>query len=86
MLKFIKWTAIVGAIVVLMLVGIAFALDVPRFVIGIVQYGDQVREGSLVVGDPAPQVTLYDLDGVTQRPLTERFDGRPLVLIFGSFT
>ncbi len=67
-------------------VALAFVFDVPRFVIGLIQYGGQAREGTLQVGDPATDVTLYDIDGATSFQLSDRIGERPLVLIFGSFT
>ncbi len=47
---------------------------------------DQRREGDLVVGDKAPDVVLTALDGISAVRLHERTGGRPLVLIFGSYT
>ncbi len=57
----------------------------PSNVIGMLLY-DQRREGTLKVGDPAPDVTLVALDGASEVKLAERFGKQPLVLIFGSFT
>ena len=56
----------------------------PRNVIGMLRY-DQREEGSLRVGDAAPDVELRGLDGGSVR-LAERIGDRPLVLIFGSYT
>ena len=56
----------------------------PRNVIGMLRY-DQRREGRLKVGDPAPDVLLARLDG-TEAHLADSLGGKPLVLIFGSFT
>ena len=58
----------------------------PRFVIGILTYGRQAREGSLRIGDPAPSVTLIDPGSSARRDLAEWIGPRPLVLVFGSFT
>jgi len=68
------------------LAGVAFYLDVPRFVVGIIEYGGQAREGDLVVGDAAPSVTVFALDGESSQPLDSYIGDKPLVLIFGSFT
>ena len=57
----------------------------PRNVIGMLLY-DQRREGSLVVGDPAPDVELVSLSGETSSLWAEVSRDKPLVLIFGSFT
>jgi hypothetical protein len=56
----------------------------PRTVIGLL-FHDTRREGDLVVGDRALDVTLADIDG-RERRLAEFIGDVPLVLIFGSFT
>ena len=56
----------------------------PRNVLGILLY-DTRREGSLLVGHPAPDVALETTDG-EERRLASSIGGQPLVLIFGSFT
>lgn len=72
--------------VILAGVGVVYWMGGPRNVIGFIQYGGQVREGSLEVGDAAPVVPVVDLDGATTRSLSEWIGQRPLVLVFGSFT
>ena len=57
----------------------------PRNVIGMLRY-DQRREGDLKVGDRAPDISLLALDGTTPVALKDSIGGKPLVLIFGSFT
>jgi len=42
--------------------------------------------GNLKVGSAAPDVTLVALDGESKFQLRERVGGKPLVLVFGSFT
>jgi hypothetical protein len=56
----------------------------PHDFFGMLRY-DQRHEGGLRVGDPAPDVTLTALDG-TPRRLLEGSGGRPVVLVFGSYT
>lgn len=70
--------------VVVVLAGVAVWQIGPRNVLGMLMY-DQRREGSLKVGDKAPDVTLRALDGQDVR-LLEHLGGRPLVVIFGSYT
>jgi len=77
----IIWT--VGAIIVL-LAGLAVWQIGPRNLLGMLMY-DQRREGTLKVGDRAPDVTLRALDDRDVR-LLERLGSRPLVVIFGSYT
>jgi peroxiredoxin len=42
--------------------------------------------GKLKVGDEAPDARLVALDGTTRFHIRERTNGKPLVLVFGSFT
>lgn len=57
----------------------------PRNVIGMLRY-DQREEGTLLVGHTAPDVSLVALDGRTRTPLAASIGGKPLVLVFGSYT
>jgi hypothetical protein len=57
----------------------------PRNIIGMLRY-DQRRDGKLQVGDPAPDVVLAKLDGSGEAHLSEHIGGKPLVIVFGSFT
>jgi hypothetical protein len=57
----------------------------PRNIIGMLRY-DQRKEGNLKVGDRAPDVALVSLDGRTPVRLSERVGGKPLILVFGSYT
>ena len=80
-----KILLIVVAVLLVIAAGAFFYIG-PRNVIGILTYGQQARDGDLRVGDVAPNVTLVDLDGTSQRPLTNWVGTRPLVMVFGSFT
>jgi hypothetical protein len=44
------------------------------------------RPDTLHVGDPLPELDLLRLDTAESTPLRSLLDGRPLVLVFGSFT
>ena len=57
----------------------------PRNILGMIRY-DQRQEGRLKVGDRAPDVELVSLDGVRRVRLRAFVGGRPLVLVFGSYT
>ena len=76
-------------LVVLALVLLAAAVVVakigPRNIIGMIRY-DQRRDGDLKVGDRAPDALLVGLDGKRNVPLLRDRGGKPMVLIFGSFT
>jgi len=79
------WTLAGLGLVLAALVGAALVMIGPRDLIGILRY-DQRREGSLKVGDRAPDVVLAALDGASQVRLLDRHAARPLVIVFGSFT
>jgi hypothetical protein len=77
--------AVLGLILLLVTGGIVVAWQVgPRNILGLIFY-DQRHEGTLRVGDMAPDVELATLDGGSAH-LAQYFGGRPLVLVFGSFT
>jgi hypothetical protein len=75
----------VGALALLALGGFTYMVGGPRNLIGMIRY-DQREEGTLKVGDKAPDVALLALDGKTPVRLAERLGARPTVLVFGSFT
>jgi len=78
---------LLGLACLLLLAGAGFTYMVggPRNLIGMIRY-DQREEGRLKVGDKAPDVTLLALDGKTPVRVSERVGGKPLVLVFGSYT
>jgi hypothetical protein len=77
----------IGTIVALVIVAAAIVVAKigPSNLVGMIRY-DQRSEGTLRVGDRAPNVRLLSLDGKTEARLLDRFGGRPVVLVFGSFT
>jgi hypothetical protein len=74
-----------GVLVILAAGGFTWMVGGPRNVIGMLRY-DQRQEGSLKVGDRAPDVAMLALDGKTPVRLSDSLGGQPTVLIFGSFT
>jgi hypothetical protein len=76
-------------LVIAVLVGIVGAFVAwrigPRNIIGMIRY-DQRKEGALKPGDAAPDVALVSLDGKTPVRVSEKVGGKPLVLVFGSYT
>jgi hypothetical protein len=74
-----------GAVVLLAVGGMTYMIGGPKNVIGMLRY-DQRQEGRLKVGDHAPDVTLFALDGKTPVKLSEQLGDKPTVLVFGSFT
>jgi len=75
----------VGVLAVLAVAGFTYMIGGPRNLIGMLRY-DQREEGTLKVGDRAPDVTVLALDGATPVKLSDRIGGKPTVLVFGSFT
>lgn len=75
----------IGALAVLAVAGFTYMVGGPRNLIGMLRY-DQREEGTLKVGDRAPDVMLLALDGATPVRLSDRIGGKPTVLVFGSFT
>ena len=49
-------------------------------------FQDARREGTLKVGDPAPDLTLLGIDGRTPVRIGEYFGVKPTVLMFGSLS
>jgi hypothetical protein len=84
----LKWILIALAV---LLVGL-FALfswmaGGPKDALYMVRYAlPHMHVGNLKVGDQAPDAKLVALDGETRFHIRERTNGRPLVLVFGSFT
>ena len=74
-----------GVLVLFAIAGMTYMIGGPRNLIGMLRY-DQRQEGTLRVGDRAPDVTLVSLDGTTPVSLASRIGGKPTVLVFGSFT
>ncbi|HUL34655.1 MAG TPA: hypothetical protein VL128_12275 [Candidatus Eisenbacteria bacterium] len=84
----LKWGLIT---IVLLLVaaaaGLSYMAGSPKDAIEMVRYAlPYMHRGDLKLGSVAPDATLVDLDGKTTFRLHERVGGKPLVLVFGSFT
>jgi hypothetical protein len=84
----LKWTLFtVGGLLVAAFAGLSYLAGGPANVYALVRYAlPHMHRGNLRVGDAAPDVGLYALDGATTFHLRERIGARPLVLIFGSYT
>ena len=75
-----------GALILLVaVVGVAAWKIGPRNVYGMLRY-DQREEGDLKVGDPAPDAALVALDGRSHVRMLDGAAGKPLVIVFGSYT
>jgi hypothetical protein len=84
----LKWSVFTVAILLLVVcVGLSIMAGSPKDALGMVRYAlPHMHRGNLQVGSDAPDATLVSLDGATRFHLRERTQGRPLVLVFGSFT
>ncbi len=84
----LKWSLIaVGALILAAAIGLSIMAGSPKDAIGMVRYAlPHMHRGNLQVGSDAPDATLVSLDGATRFHIRERTSGKPLVLVFGSFT
>jgi len=80
-----KIVIVVAVLAVIALGAVTYMIGGPRNLIGMLRY-DQREEGTLKVGDRAPDVGLVSLDGATPVRLAAQLGGKPTVLVFGSFT
>jgi hypothetical protein len=84
-------TISVGALLILAFVGLSVMAGGPKDAVEMVRFAlPHMHVGKLKVGDTAPDARLVALDGTTRFQIHDRINdrtgGRPLVLIFGSFT
>ena len=86
--RFFKWFA--GAVAVLLVAAFGFfsyMAGSPKDAYGMVRYAlPHMHRGTLKVGSDAPDARLVALDGTSRFHIREKTSGRPLVLVFGSFT
>ena len=86
-MRFLKWAALIAGILLVAAAALgSWMMGGPRNLIGFLRYGTQRTEGKLKVGDRAPDVSLIALDGKGSVRLGELTAGKPLVLVFGSYT
>jgi len=84
----LKWIGIsLLALVVAAYVVLSILAGGPKDALYMVRYAlPHMHRGNLKVGDQAPDARLVALDGSTCFHIREKPAGRPLVLVFGSFT
>jgi hypothetical protein len=76
-----------AVLVVAAFVGLSLMAGSPKDAFYMVRYAlPHMHVGKLKVGDEAPDARLLALDGTTTFRLREKTQGRPLVVVFGSFT
>ncbi len=88
MKRALKWSLVaVAGLLLAVFIGLSFLAGSPKDAFDMVRYAlPYMHTGNLKVGDNAPDVQLIALDGKTRFQLREHLLGKPLVLVFGSFT
>jgi hypothetical protein len=88
MKRALKWVLIaVAGLLLAAFIGLGFLAGGPKNAYEMARYAlPYMHIGHLKVGDSAPDVQLVALDGKSRFQLRGHLAGRPLVLIFGSFT
>ncbi len=82
------WIGIsLGILAVLAYIGLSFMAGGPKDALYMVRYAlPHMHRGNLKIGDAAPDARLVALNGSDHFHIRERSSGKPLVLVFGSFT
>ena len=84
----LKWSFVALAVLLVgAFIGLSVLAGSPKDAYGMLRYAlPHMHRGTLKVGDDAPDARLVALDGRSTFHIRERTSGRPLVLVFGSFT
>ena len=82
------WIGIsLGALLLTAFVALSVMAGGPKDALYMVRYAlPHMHRGNLKVGDSAPDAKLFALNGTETFHLRQRTGGKPLVLVFGSFT
>lgn len=82
------WVGIsLGALLLISFIALSVMAGGPKDALYMVRYAlPHMHRGNLRVGDAAPDAKLFALDGTSTFHVRERTTGKPLVLVFGSFT
>jgi len=81
-----KWLQVAGAVIVIAAIGAwGYYEALKRAWIRYNEY-DIRSEGSLAVGDLAPDLELASADGSGPKKISDLYREKPLVLVFGSYT
>jgi hypothetical protein len=86
--KVLVWIGItLGALALLLFLGLSMMAGGPKDALYMVRYAlPHMHRGNLKMGDSAPDARLVALNGSDHFRIRERASGKPLVLVFGSFT
>jgi hypothetical protein len=82
------WIGIgVGTLLIVAFVALSVMAGGPKDAFYMVRYAfPHMHRGNLKPGDGAPDAKLFALNGIDTFHIRERNNGKPLVLVFGSFT
>ena len=88
MRPWLKWSILSVAVLVVGVIALlSYMAGSPKDAYYMVRYAfPHMSRGNLRVGQQAPDAQLVALDGATRFHLRDKAAGRPLVLVFGSFT
>jgi len=86
--KISMWIATsLGALLLIAFAALSVMAGAPKHGLCMVRSAlPHMHRGNLKVGDSAPDAKLFALNGSETFHLRQRTDGKPLVLVFGSFT
>jgi len=86
--KISMWIGIgLGALLLIAFVALSVMAGGPKDALYMVRYAlPYMHRGNLKVGDSAPDAKLFALNGTETFHVRQRAVGKPLVLVFGSFT
>ncbi|HET9378945.1 MAG TPA: hypothetical protein VFO40_28490 [Chthoniobacterales bacterium] len=88
MKKISMWIGVsLGALLLIAFVALSVMAGGPKDALYMVRYAlPHMHRGNLKVGDSAPDAKLFALNGAETFHVRQRTGGKPLVLVFGSFT
>ena len=88
MSKPFMWIGItLGALLIIAFAVLSKMAGSPKDALYMVRYAfPHMHRGNLKIGDSAPDARLVALNGSDHFRIRERASGKPLVLVFGSFT
>jgi hypothetical protein len=86
--KFLMWIGTsLSALLLIAFIALSVMAGGPKDALYMVRYAlPHMHRGNLKVGDAAPDAKLFALNGSDTFHVRERTGGKPLVLVFGSFT
>jgi len=86
--KIFMWIGIsLGGLLLAAFITLSVMAGGPKDALYMVRYAlPHMHRGNLKVGDAAPDAKLIALNGLDTFHVRERGSGKPLVLVFGSFT